>query len=87
MAESKTMRVRADFNGLFGELLCLSHKDTCEDADPNYQELLVADTKIICTTLADSCPFWNRLWSATLTAYQFRPYVAPRLGLSSALEP
>ena len=29
------MRVRADFNGLFGELLCLSHKDTCEDADRN----------------------------------------------------
>jgi hypothetical protein len=33
MTESKTMRVRADFNGLFGELLCLAHKDTCEDAD------------------------------------------------------
>ena len=24
------MRVRADFNGIFGELLCLSHSDTCE---------------------------------------------------------
>jgi hypothetical protein len=24
-------RLRADFNGLFGELLCLSHRDTCED--------------------------------------------------------
>lgn len=35
MTESKTMRVRADFNGLFGELLCLSHKDTCEDANGN----------------------------------------------------
>ena len=26
------MRVRADFNGLFGEMLCLSHEDTCVDA-------------------------------------------------------
>ena len=27
------LRVQADFNGLFGELLCLSHEDTCVDAD------------------------------------------------------
>ena len=26
-----TPRLRADFNGLFGELLCLSHRDTCTD--------------------------------------------------------
>ncbi len=39
MTESKTMRVRADFNGLFGELLCLSHKDTSEDADGNLVTL------------------------------------------------
>ena len=26
-----TLRVRADFNGLFGEYLCLSHGDTCLD--------------------------------------------------------
>lgn len=39
MIESKTMRVRADFNGLFGELLCLSHKDTCEDEDGNLVTL------------------------------------------------
>lgn len=25
----KTTRVRADFNGLFGDVLCLSHEDTC----------------------------------------------------------
>src|SRR5580765_365511 len=25
------MRLRADFNGLFGEILCLSHDDTCPD--------------------------------------------------------
>jgi hypothetical protein len=24
-------RLVADFNGLFGELLCLSHSDTCQD--------------------------------------------------------
>lgn len=35
MTEPKTIRVRADFNGLFGELLCLSHRNTCEDADAN----------------------------------------------------
>lgn len=28
---SKAPKVRADFNGLFGELLCLSHSDTCVD--------------------------------------------------------
>jgi hypothetical protein len=39
MTESKAMRVRADFNGLFGKLLCLSHKDTCEDADGNLVTL------------------------------------------------
>src|SRR5580704_924035 len=39
MTESKTLRVRADFNGLFGELLCLSHKDTCEDVDGNLVTL------------------------------------------------
>jgi hypothetical protein len=25
------IRLRADFNGLFGGLLCLSHSDTCRD--------------------------------------------------------
>jgi len=27
----KTSKLRADFNGLFGDILCLSHSDTCED--------------------------------------------------------
>jgi hypothetical protein len=27
----KPRRLRADFNGLFGDLLCLSHDDTCKD--------------------------------------------------------
>jgi hypothetical protein len=35
MTESITIRVRADFNGLFGELLFLSHKDSCVDAAGN----------------------------------------------------
>ena len=39
MTEPKTLRVRADFNGLFGELLCLSHKDTCEDSEGNLVAL------------------------------------------------
>jgi hypothetical protein len=25
------IRLRADFNGLFSEVLCLSHRETCED--------------------------------------------------------
>ncbi len=25
------MRLQADFNGLFGDILCLSHSDTCKD--------------------------------------------------------
>jgi hypothetical protein len=27
----KPIKVRADFNGLFGDILCLSHEDTCID--------------------------------------------------------
>ena len=27
----KHPKVRADFNGLFGDILCLSHEDTCLD--------------------------------------------------------
>jgi hypothetical protein len=39
MAEPQPRLVRADFNGLFGELLCLSHKDTCEDSEGNLVTL------------------------------------------------
>lgn len=39
MTDSKKMRVWADFNGLFGELLCLSHKNTCKDSDGNIVTL------------------------------------------------
>ena len=49
MTEPRTLRVRADFNGLFGELLCLSHKDTCEDSEGN----LVALTAGIVLTAFD----------------------------------
>lgn len=29
----KTMKLRADFNGLFGDILCLSHGETCMDEE------------------------------------------------------
>jgi len=32
---SKEIRVRADFNGLFSEVLCLSHDDSCIDIAGN----------------------------------------------------
>jgi hypothetical protein len=34
--DTKAIRVHADFNGLFSQLLCLSHKETClgEDGQP-----------------------------------------------------
>jgi hypothetical protein len=32
-SETKPIRVWADFNGLFGEILCLSHRDTAPDKD------------------------------------------------------
>jgi hypothetical protein len=35
MADSRTIQVHADFNGLFSEILCLSHDDSCTDADGN----------------------------------------------------
>jgi hypothetical protein len=35
MIEARVPRVRADFNGLFGEILCISHEDTCEDSAGN----------------------------------------------------
>jgi hypothetical protein len=28
-----TRKLRADFNGLFGDVLCLSHSDSCADAN------------------------------------------------------
>jgi len=38
------MRLRADFNGLFGEILCLSHGDTCVDETGSLVELRSAMT-------------------------------------------
>jgi hypothetical protein len=32
-------RVRADFNGLFGDVLCLSHEDTCLDENGTTLDL------------------------------------------------
>ena len=37
-------RVRADFNGLFGDLLCLSHEDTCVEANGNVLQLTAGVT-------------------------------------------
>jgi hypothetical protein len=44
MTESNSMRVRADFNKLSGELLCLSHTDTCVATDGNLVTLKVGMT-------------------------------------------
>lgn len=33
--DSRYTRLRGDFSGLFSELLCLSHRDTCEDENGN----------------------------------------------------
>ncbi len=41
MNEPQTLRVHADFNGLFREFLCLSHKETCIGADG--QEVIVRE--------------------------------------------
>lgn len=35
------MRIRADFNGLFGDLLCLSHGEPCIDENGNLVTLHV----------------------------------------------
>ncbi len=34
------MRLRADFNGLFSQVLCLSHEDTAVDEDGNVVVLV-----------------------------------------------
>jgi len=33
--EKRYIRVHGDFNGLFGDILCLSHRDTCMDENGN----------------------------------------------------
>jgi len=39
------VRLRADFNGLFSQLLCLSHKETCEGE--NGQDVIVHEGMIV----------------------------------------
>lgn len=39
MEKDKSKWVRADFNGLFSQLLCLSHEDVCLDSEGNRVEL------------------------------------------------
>ena len=45
MSGTGEIRIRADFNGIFGDLLCLSHKETCADADG--RELVVREGMIV----------------------------------------
>jgi len=35
MTMPTSLRLRADFNGVFGNILCLSHSDTCKDEAGN----------------------------------------------------
>jgi len=39
-------RLRADFNGLFGDVLCLSHTDTCLDEEGN-PVVLITGMKVV----------------------------------------
>jgi hypothetical protein len=39
MIAPKSEWVHADFNGLFSKVVCLSHNDTCEDAEGNIVAL------------------------------------------------
>jgi len=34
-SSSDLIKLRADFNGLFGDVLCLSHRETCTDENGN----------------------------------------------------
>jgi hypothetical protein len=45
MSDPPSIRVHADFNGLFGELLCLSHKETCIGADG--REVIVCEGMMV----------------------------------------
>lgn len=38
-SDEKRTRIWADFNGLFGDMLCLSHKDTSTDENGNEVSL------------------------------------------------
>lgn len=40
------IRLLADFNGLFGDLLCLSHGDTCPD-DAGNEVVLTAGMRVV----------------------------------------
>lgn len=43
--DERAVRVYADFNGLFGDVLCLSHGDTCKGADGS--EVLLREGMIV----------------------------------------
>jgi hypothetical protein len=44
--DTKPIRIRADFNGLFGGLLCISHGESCSD-ESGKPVLLRAGMKVI----------------------------------------
>lgn len=55
---SSTVRIWADFNGLFGNVLCLSHKDT--STDENGHEVLLAEGMRITAFMEDVDQDGNR---------------------------
>jgi hypothetical protein len=49
-----TKRLRGDFNGVFGDLLCLSHSDTCVDEDGATVNLPTLAGSVV-TAFDDDC--------------------------------
>lgn len=54
----KTTKLRADFNGLFGDILCLSHGDTC--LDDEGRELLLSEGMVATAFEEDADDEGNR---------------------------
>lgn len=63
------VRLKGDFNGLFEDLLCLSHTDTCTDEDGNHVPLREGmhvtaydpddrDDDLIATGVVEAAPDW-----------------------------
>jgi hypothetical protein len=47
-------RLRGDFNGVFGDVLCLSHTDTCQDEDGATVELATLAGTVV-TAFDEDC--------------------------------
>jgi hypothetical protein len=54
----KPIRVWADFNGLFGEILCLSHRDTAPDQ--NGKEVQLRGGMVVTAFMEDVDEHGNR---------------------------